>query len=305
MYPESSSWEECLGLYVEKVQVGVVRKDIVEKLVQFPDIFEVVKADSEGNEKPPGVYLSQYLLLPEDRTKALDHVMRVLRQQDELVALRGWRDEMYNVMRTFSGRPYFQVERAASSLIGVMTYGVHINGYTYSPDGKLMMWIGHRSKSKPTYPDMYDNMSAGGLTAGLSVMECALKECSEEAAVPDEHLKHLKQVGLVSCCYENEKGVFPENLFVFDLELPADFKPVNRDGEMDTFYLLPLDKVKELIIGDGFKPNCALVILDFFIRHGIITADSEPNYCLLVEQLHVPLQTIFSKFDKHQFCIPT
>lgn len=46
-----------------------------------------------------------------------------------------------------------------------------------------------------------------------------------------------------SCCYENEKGVFPENLFVFDLELPADFKPVNRDGEMDAFYLLPLDKV--------------------------------------------------------------
>lgn len=90
-----SSWEECLGLYVEKVQVGVVRKDIVEKLVQFPDIFEVVKADSEGNEKPPGVYLSQYLLLPEDRTKALDHVMRVLRQQDELVALRGWRDEVW------------------------------------------------------------------------------------------------------------------------------------------------------------------------------------------------------------------
>lgn len=39
--------------------------------------------------------------------------------------------------------------------------------------------------------------SAGGLTAGLSVMECALKECSEEAAVPDEHLKHLKPVGLV------------------------------------------------------------------------------------------------------------
>lgn len=47
---------------------------------------------------------------------------------------------------------------SCAALIGVMTYGVHINGYTYSPDGKLMMWIGHRSKSKPTYPDMYDNM---------------------------------------------------------------------------------------------------------------------------------------------------
>jgi hypothetical protein len=42
-------------------------------------------------------------------------------------------------------------------------------------DGAYFIWVARRSKSKQTYPDMLDNFAAGGLTAGLSVVECALK----------------------------------------------------------------------------------------------------------------------------------
>lgn len=37
--------------------------------------------------------------------------------------------------------------------------------------------------------------------------------------------------------------MFPESQFVFDLELPVGFKPSIGDGEVQEFYLLPIDKV--------------------------------------------------------------
>jgi len=44
-----------------------------------------------------------------------------------------------------------------SALFGFNQYGTHINGYTFR-DGELIMWIGRRSKTKPTFPNMLDNM---------------------------------------------------------------------------------------------------------------------------------------------------
>ena len=37
--------------------------------------------------------------------------------------------------------------------------------------------------------------------------------------------------------FESERGIFPQTEFVFDLELPIDFKPKNNDGEVDEFVL--------------------------------------------------------------------
>lgn len=33
--------------------------------------------------------------------------------------------------------------------------------------------------------------------------------------------------------------------------------------------------MKEKIATDEFKPNCALVVLDFMIRHGLVTPDKD------------------------------
>lgn len=46
-----------------------------------------------------------------------------------------------------------------------------------------------------------------------------------------------------SYTYEDEEGVYAESQFVFDLELPLEFKPTVGDGEVQDFYLLPIDKV--------------------------------------------------------------
>lgn len=51
--------------------------------------------------------------------------------------------------------------------------------------------------------------------------------------------------------------------------------------------LWPISKVAEVIqTTTDFKPNCALVVIDFLIRHGIIKPD-EPGYLDLFTGLRI------------------
>ena len=49
--------------------------------------------------------------------------------------------------------------------------------------------------------------------------------------------------------------MFPESQFVFDLELPLEFKPRVGDGEVQDFYLLPIQRVS---FSDRLEYFCVL-----------------------------------------------
>lgn len=58
-------------------------------------------------------------------------------------------------------------------------------------------------------------------------------------------------------------------LICLDLELPRSFVPKPVDGEVDKFELHTIDWVLDCVQRggpNGYKPNCNLVIIDFFIR---------------------------------------
>ena len=74
--------------------------------------------------------------------------------------------------------------------------------------------------------------------------------------------------------------------FCFDLPLPVDFTPANTDGETETFYLWSIERVREELTGGDFKPNVAIVILDFLIRHGFLHPDEDVHYCEFLEGIH-------------------
>jgi hypothetical protein len=79
-------------------------------------------------------------------------------------------------------------------------------------------------------------------------------------------------------------------LFVFDLDIPADFTPRNTDGEIAEFQLMPArDIVARVRESDDFKFNVNLVIIDFALRNGLITPDDEPDYVAIVTGLRQPL----------------
>jgi hypothetical protein len=69
------------------------------------------------------------------------------------------------------------------------------------------------------------------------------------------------------------------------LGVTDDLEPTPNDGEVDSFTLVPMDEACRLVAETKeFKPNVALVLVDFFVRHGIVTPE-EPGYVELVKAL--------------------
>ncbi|KAM6929108.1 thiamine pyrophosphokinase 2 [Lycodopsis pacificus] len=280
-YLPGSCRSKCWRFEINEAQVGWILPHVASLLTRYPEVFS-----------PPhrgAVSLCGSLDSYEKRSEAVDAVLQSLRQESSLPCLKGWRDEKYNVMPKFSDPPLMWMERAATSLFGVKRRGVHVNGYTVSDSGEVNMWLARRSLTKQTYPGLLDNVAAGGVAAGVGIKNTLVKECEEEACIPAAIAEKARPVTNVSYTYEDEDGVFAESQFVFDLEVPPEFKPRAGDGEVQEFYLLPIDEVKELLATDDFNPNCAMVVLDFFIRHLFIEPDTEPCYQEFVAGLHQTL----------------
>jgi 8-oxo-dGTP pyrophosphatase MutT (NUDIX family) len=258
-------------------QVGWVRHDFAGRLAGFPEVFRVSDAAVELAPELAGVAA---------RTAAVEPVLRRL---DEAGLAGRWRDERYPVApldaSPHAGGPVsMHMERAAIPLFGVRAYGEHLNGWVRRRDG-LYLWVARRAADKPTYPGMLDNTVAGGQPVGLGLKENLIKECWEEAGIPRALAEQAVPVGAISYVYEGEGGLKPDLQYCFDLELPEDFVPRNRDGEIADFYLWPIDRVAETVRdGFAFKFNCNLVIIDFLVRHGVIGPD-DPDYSAITHGL--------------------
>ena len=251
--------------------VGWIAADLAARLRDHGDVFAV----GDGL-----VQLSPRLRGYADRTAAVDGVLRSLRSSG---LFPGWRDEPYPVGPSF-GNWLFQMERAAVPSFGVCAYGIHVNGFV-GGGADLRLWVGRRSRRKPTYPGQLDHLVAGGQPAGLSLAENLLKECAEEASLTPDIVGRARPIGMVSYLMENEEGLRNDVLFNYDLELPRDFVPVNADGEIEEFFLWPIERVIGELSGTAnFKFNVAFVIIDFLIRYGFIEPD-DSSYLELVRRL--------------------
>ena len=134
-----------------------------------------------------------------------------------------------------------------------------------------------------------DDLVAGGIGNDYGVRETLLKEGEEEASIPRSLMSRAISAGAVSYRMETRLGIRDDVLFVYDLEMPADFVPNNRDGEIVHFELMPASAVLERIrTTSDFKFNVNLVILDFAVRHGLLRPN-DPEYLDVATGLHRPL----------------
>ncbi|KAF2188087.1 thiamine pyrophosphokinase-related protein-like protein [Zopfia rhizophila CBS 207.26] len=210
--------------------------------------------------------------------------------------LEKWRDELYPVYGK-DKELLFNVERCASPLLGVITYGVHLVAYVMK-DYEMKFWIPRRARNKQTYGGMLDNAVAGGIASGEGPFESLVRECGEEASLPEDLVRSkAKACGTISYfCIRNERAggetrlLQPECQYVYELELPEDVVPKPGDDEVEEFYLWSVQEVQEAMARGEFKPNCAMVLLDFFIRHGILTSENEKDYIEIVARLHRRLE---------------
>jgi hypothetical protein len=135
-------------------------------------------------------------------------------------------------------------------------------------------------------PNKLDNIVAGGVGNGHGLDETLLKEGEEEASIPTSLTRRAVSAGAVTYRMETRLGIRDDVLFVYDLEMPAEFVPKNRDGEIVHFELMPATAVLDRVRATGdFKFNVNLVILDFALRHGILRPE-DPEYLEVATGLH-------------------
>jgi hypothetical protein len=113
---------------------------------------------------------------------------------------------------------------------------------------------------------------------------CLIQESEEEASLKKDVVRSAKQCDTVTYFYVSGEGsggasglTQPECSYVFDLDLtgfPSDALLINN-GSVAAFGLLSVAAVKLALSRKEFKPNCALVMLDFLIRYKQLRAEDE------------------------------
>lgn len=206
---------------------------------------------------------------PQARSKALEVVARALEGEG---LVHGWRNERYTIFSPATGAPMFALERAAMRAFGLTARSAHMNGYVRRAQG-WNMWVARRSASKPIDPGMLDNLVGGGIAEAMDAQRTLEKESTEEAGIPASLVALARRAGSLRVTKAVPEGVQDEILYVYDLELPSDFRPVNYDGEVAEFRLAATDELMARLAAREFTVDAGIVAIDFLSRHGCLPAD--------------------------------
>jgi len=271
-------WEpaDFVPFRLDGERFGRVRRSFAAHLTAWPRVFAVSDDAVTFVYPHPGF---------EERSLALQEVLEQMRERAIVSHLHG---EKYPVTAGDRDRARMVIDRACAPYFGLRAFGQHLNGFVRDGD-HLLMWVGRRAANRRVSPLHLDNLVAGGLPWGIGLTENLYKECREEANIPPELAARARPVGAVTYCRESEHGLKPDCMYCYDLELPPDFEPRCTDGEVEAFYLWPVEEVMAKVRDtDEFKLNCNLVIIDFLGRHGYIREET-PEYVAIIEGLRSPL----------------
>jgi 8-oxo-dGTP pyrophosphatase MutT (NUDIX family) len=183
-------------------------------------------------------------------------------EQSKRGILMGWRHEFFSLWENNGAspqpeiQPWLCVERAGFRHLGLMSHAVHIHGFCM--DG--FMWAGRRADNKATDPGKLDNFTAGGLPAGETLEMTVRRELQEEAGWKQGNRETLQAMGHLRTQRATPEGWHDETLWVYNLDVPGHFAPVNADGEVQSFHRLSPHEVIALIQADEFTADASLAL---------------------------------------------
>lgn len=293
--------------------VGLLKPEIIDLLREEGDKFWIIPDPATVPRSTYRVSFHPSIDTPAKRTDVMKKLCERWRDSgsiyQDIIGPKKWRNEMYPVYRnpfgvhrahdlkagddSDDGNYAFEMERSACALFGVITYGVHMTIYQQAHGSEMQIWVPTRSRTKQTWPGYLDNSVAGGIPSGMSVFESLVKEAAEEASIDQEITsKYAKCAGSISYYRQTSAGwLQPEIEYVYDMKIPDDgdttlFQPKPADGEVESFNLLPLHVVISKMKQGLFKANCAVVLIDFLIRHGYLTPDNDPDFMEIITRIH-------------------
>ncbi|KAI0182038.1 NUDIX hydrolase domain-like protein [Hypoxylon sp. FL1284] len=242
----------------------------------------VTVLDSSGGRDVPGAV-----------NAAFQELVDICIEQNLFHILDGKHSEPFAIL---GARQPVHVERFAAALFGIACRGAYITAYTRAAggDGAMRLWIARRAAHLYTGAGMLDGTVAGGIKAGASPLETVVREADEEASLPEALVRAragsagvVTYIGVTGPDFPGEKGlVIPLVNYVHDLELPADVVPAPNDDEVERFYCMSVDEVRAALLNGEFKADSAVVLVDFFIRHGIITPDNDKDFVEMTMRIH-------------------
>ena len=228
-------------------RVGWLRPDMADRIV------------AEGARRDGGAVVL-------DDPAALPHLARRLADAG---ALR-WRGEAFDVRAAPDGPALAQIDRGAVSTFGVLALGAHLNGLVRR-GGEPWLWVSRRAADRLMDPGKLDHLAAGGVTAGHTPDQTLRKEAEEEAGLPADLLRDARRTATLSYAMARPDGLRRDRLHCYDVDLPEDFVPRPMDGEIEWFELWPLRQVLDRVRRtDDFKFNVNLVLIDLFLREGLV-----------------------------------
>ena len=245
-------------------QVGWVSAELARALTFMPRDFHF---DARGVSMPGRAGTRSDALAIAGRTLARQGFGRI-------------RGELFDIRAVADGPVLGTLDRGLVPQFGVIGQGVHLNGLVRRDDG-LHVWVGVRARDKAVAPGELDNLVAGGIPAGLDALETLVKEAAEEASLPADLVAAARPTGRISYILANEEGLRRDVLHVFDMDLPESFTPRPNDDEVERFELWPAARLLEAVREtEGVKFNVNLVLIDLFLREGLIDPASEEGRAL-------------------------
>lgn len=179
-----------------------------------------------------------------------------------------WRDERLTLWMEDWSRALGSIERSAARFWGVWTSGAHCNGYVCDKQGRPQgLWIARRSASRPVDPGRLDNLIGCGVQATETAEVALRREAWEEAGLRPESLSEIRQTSIRDVIRPTGSGgLHRQRIHIFDMELDRQWNPVNQDGEVESFSLMPIKAVVQALGRGEFAADAALVTQDFLAR---------------------------------------
>jgi hypothetical protein len=253
-------------------RIGWVRASFAEALSRYSDVFRATEMSLEW------------------RSDSLDFEERSAVLRDVLWALRAlpgfgrWNDEdgaLYDV----TGAIVARVPRCAIAPLGLRSCGAHINGFFRTDDGPRM-WIAERHARNSDFGGMFDTLAGGFISFESSPDKTAENEAFDEAGLDASRFGDARTVGTIKGVRDLGNGVAPYCVHCYDVEFAGGEIPANRDGEVAAFHAFDMPTLMAGLRADRFKFNAVPVVVDWLVRHGLVS-QTDPARPSLLRELQI------------------
>ncbi|KAF2651129.1 hypothetical protein K491DRAFT_682438 [Lophiostoma macrostomum CBS 122681] len=223
-------------------------------------------------------------------------LQEVVAKAEEQHLFKGFARVLSEQFRILGSPEPVHISRTAAAIFGIAVRGVHMVVFTHTA-GRMKIWVPRRASTSFSFPDLLDSAVGGGIRADESPLQALTHEADEEASIDCDYLKnHVRACGALTYISTTDSRtgyedglMIPEVAYLYELEVPPEMELRPNDHEVGKYHLMDVEDVALSVKNRQFKPSSAAVMVDFLIRHGVITDENEPDYLRLLDHLHRPL----------------